>query len=58
MQTQVTWPSMYRDVVYWCRSCHQCKLYQLRRLMLEPPGRILSYKIFSKWCLDIIGPLR
>ena len=25
--------------------------------MLEPPGRIVSYKIFSKWGLDIIGPL-
>ena len=37
MQTQVTWPSMYRDVVHWCRSSHQCQLYQQRRIMLEPP---------------------
>ena len=57
MQTQVTWPSMYRDVVHWCRSCNKCQLYQQRRLMLEPPGRIVSYNIFSKWGLDIIGPL-
>ena len=25
--------------------------------MPEPPGRIVSYNIFSKWGLDIIGPL-
>ena len=57
MQTQVTWPCMYRDVVHWCGSCHQCQLYQQRRLILEPLGRIVSYTIFPKWGLDIIGPL-
>ena len=48
---------MYRDVVHWCRSCYQCQLYQQRRLMSGPLGKIVSYNIFSKWGLDIIGPL-
>ena len=47
---------MYKDVIHWCKSCHECQLYQQRKLMLEPPRRV-SYKIFCKWALYIIGSL-
>ena len=48
---------MYKDVVHWCKSCHECQLYQQRKLVPEPPGRVISYRKFSRWGLDIIGPL-
>ena len=43
MQTQVTWASMYRDVIHWCRSCHECQLYQQRRC-LNLQGGLLAIR--------------
>lgn len=27
IQAQLTWPSLNRDVVHWCRSCHACQAF-------------------------------
>ena len=30
------WPSLVRDVYYWCKTCHPCQVNGQRRLLLEP----------------------
>ncbi|MCO5572882.1 hypothetical protein L7F22_026641 [Adiantum nelumboides] len=58
LDAHLMWPSMNRDVVHWCKSCHECQVYQKRKLMPEPLKGIVSYGPFEKWGVDVIGPLR
>ncbi|MCO5552509.1 hypothetical protein L7F22_006021 [Adiantum nelumboides] len=57
LDAQLMWPSMNRDVVHWCKSCHECHVYQKGKLMLEPLMGIVSYGTFKKWGVDVIGSL-
>ena len=51
------WPSLVRDVYYWCKTCHPCQVNGQRRLLPEPQGSIIAYDAFEKWWIDAIGPL-
>ncbi|MCO5603330.1 hypothetical protein L7F22_057480 [Adiantum nelumboides] len=57
LDAELMWPSMNRDVVHWCKSCHECQVYQKRKLIPEPLKGIVSYGPFEKWGVDVIGPL-
>ncbi|MCO5573310.1 hypothetical protein L7F22_027079 [Adiantum nelumboides] len=57
LQAGYVWPSLYRDVQHWCRTCKQCQLAGDRHLTYEPQTPILSYGPFEKWSIDAIGPL-
>lgn len=57
MGSQLMWPSMNRDIIHWCRSCHECQAFHKRKLMPEPLMYIVSYRPFEKWGLDVIGPM-
>ncbi|MCO5611527.1 hypothetical protein L7F22_065780 [Adiantum nelumboides] len=57
LDAQLMWPSMNRDVVHWCKSCHEYQVYQKRKLLFEPLKGIVSYGPFEKWGIDVIGPL-
>ncbi|MCO5553279.1 hypothetical protein L7F22_006800 [Adiantum nelumboides] len=57
LDAQLMWPSMNRDVVHWCKSCHECQVYQKRKLLPEPLKGIVSYGPFEKWGVDVICPL-
>ncbi|KAI5061700.1 hypothetical protein GOP47_0024205 [Adiantum capillus-veneris] len=51
------WPSLVRDVHYWCKTCHKCQVMGERRLVAESQGAILAQNAFEKLGLDAIGPL-
>lgn len=51
------WPSMVRDVHYWCSTCHECQAFGNRKLTSEPQKAILSFDTFTKWAVDAVGPL-
>ena len=51
------WPSLVRDVYYWCKTCHPCQVNGQRRLFREPQGSIIAYDAFEKWGINAIGPL-
>ena len=51
------WPSLVRDVYYWCKTCHPCQVNGQRRLLPKPQGSIIAYDTFEKWGIDAIGPL-
>ena len=51
------WPSLVRDVYYWCKTCHPSQVNGQRRLLSKPQGSIIAYDAFEKWGIDAIGPL-
>ena len=57
LDAQLMWPSMNRDIIHWCRSCHECQAFQKKKLLPEPMKSIVSCRPFEKWGLDIIGPM-
>ena len=57
LQAGFTWPSLHRDVKYWCQTCDECQKAGPRRLIAEPQNPIKVYGPFEKWGIDAIGPL-
>ena len=52
------WPTIYRDVAEFCRSCHSCQLDSSRRVSRAPliPLPIIA-EPFRRIAMDIVGPL-
>lgn len=51
------WPSLFRDVQHWCKSCEACQKESDKRITYEPRNPVFSYGLFEKWGVDAIGPL-
>ena len=57
LQARFIWPSIHRDVHFWCKACDACQIFGPRNLTCEPQLPISSYGPFEKWGIDAIGPL-
>ncbi len=52
------WPSLFRDVAEYCKSCSECQKTSPRRVKQVPliPLPIMD-EPFSRMAMDIVGPL-
>ena len=52
------WPTMYRDIAEWCRTCDSCQKISNRGVNRVPliPLPIISQP-FKRIAMDIVGPL-
>ena len=58
IQQRFYWPSLFRDVADYCRSCPQCQKSGRRRVPRAPliPLPVMS-EPFERIAMDVVGPL-
>lgn len=53
------WPTVYKEVVDYCKACDQCqRVESLTRTGQAPLVITLPAEAFMKWGLDFIGPIK
>jgi hypothetical protein len=53
------WPTMYKNVHDYCRSCDACQ--KTRRLVTQSLTKLVTNlleKPFMKWGFDFVGPIK
>ena len=52
------WPTLYRDVAEWCRTCEQCQKHSAVKNLRAPlvPLPVIE-EPFTRIAMDIVGPL-
>ena len=52
------WPTLYRDVAAWCRTCEKCQKHSPIRNLRAPlvPLPVIE-EPFTRIAMDVVGPL-
>nr|CAN72371.1 hypothetical protein VITISV_040455 [Vitis vinifera] len=57
LQSDFSWPSLFKDAHAMCRSCDRCqRLRKLTRRNQMPMNPILIVDLFDVWGIDFMGP--
>ena len=51
LQCGFVWPSLHRDVNYWCKTCDACQRAGPRKLLHEPQTPIKAFGPFENGAL-------
>ncbi|XP_071714714.1 uncharacterized protein [Rutidosis leptorrhynchoides] len=52
------WPTMHEDTVTLLRTCEPCQIHaKVQKQPKQDMISVLSAWPFSKWCIDLVGPL-
>ncbi len=59
LDVEYWWPTMYRDVHDYCKSCDTCQ--KIGRLVIQSLAKMVTSLLeepFMKWGFDFVGPIK